>query len=281
MSITEQLVHTTVRIETETADKRKGAGTGYFFKFPVAGLDGATIPVIVTNRHVVKDAVQGSFHLNRNDSDNKPVLGEHFSVALPDFESRWLSHPDDDIDLCVMPTAPILAQAHAMGLAPHLVTLDYSVLPTEDLLDSMSAMEDVVMVGYPTGFWDEKNNRPILRRGVTATHVNLPFCGRPEFVIDMPCFPGSSGSPVYLVNEGAYTTKQGGMVVGNRLAFLGTLWGGPVLTQSGDIKVVTIPTATQKLVATINQHISLGLVIRAECLRAFEPVLAELAKPKP
>lgn len=52
------------------------------------------------------------------------------------------------------------------------------------------------MVGYPDGIWDEFNNQPIVRRGITATHPKNDFNGKGEFLIDAVCFPGSSGSPV-------------------------------------------------------------------------------------
>lgn len=29
------------------------------------------------------------------------------------------------------------------------------------------------MVGYPNGIWDEKNNKPIFRKGITATDIRF------------------------------------------------------------------------------------------------------------
>ncbi len=44
------------------------------------------------------------------------------------------------------------------------------------------------MIGYPNGIWDEANNMPIIRRGITATHPNFNYNGKPEFMIDAACF---------------------------------------------------------------------------------------------
>ena len=55
LSPSEQLAHSTVRIETSYVDGSTGTGTGFFFNF--AGKEsGLRIPTIVTNKHVVTDA---------------------------------------------------------------------------------------------------------------------------------------------------------------------------------------------------------------------------------
>ena len=51
MQLSEQLLHTTIRIEASLASGGCSVGTGFFFKFCD---DGKTyVPAIVTNRHVV------------------------------------------------------------------------------------------------------------------------------------------------------------------------------------------------------------------------------------
>ena len=114
--------------------------------------------------------------------------------------------------------------------------------------DELNAIENVVMLGYPNGLWDKKNNLPIVRRGVTATPPYIDFEGRPEFIIDCACFPGSSGSPVLLYNVGSFLRKKDSKVrVGGRLKLLGILWGGPQYLAPGEIKAVPIPTAAQQV----------------------------------
>lgn len=56
-----------------------------------------------------------------------------------------------------------------MGKELFYIAFDVSTLPDRKLLDDVSALEDIIMVGYPNGIWDEKNNKPIFRKGITAT----------------------------------------------------------------------------------------------------------------
>ena len=53
-----------------------------------------------------------------------------------------------------------------------------------------------------TALIDEVNNKPVVRKGITATDIRLDYNGRKEFLIDAACFHGSSGSPVFLRKMG-------------------------------------------------------------------------------
>jgi hypothetical protein len=37
----------------------------------------------------------------------------------------------------------------------------------------LTALEQIVIVGYPDNVWDSVNNLPVLRRGITAPYLNL------------------------------------------------------------------------------------------------------------
>lgn len=52
MQLSEQLLHTTIRIEASLASGGCSVGTGFFFKFCDNGK--THVPAIVTNRHVVE-----------------------------------------------------------------------------------------------------------------------------------------------------------------------------------------------------------------------------------
>lgn len=276
----EQIAHSTVRIEVEAADGKRGTGTGFFFSFANEG--GKYVPVIVTNKHVVDGAVQGRFHLSTADPDGNPVYSEHEVFTFEGFQRFWIPHPEVDIDLCAMPLAPILERANQTGKRLFFVQLEMSLVPSSDDLAQLTAMEDILMAGYPNGIWDQKNNMPVLRRGVTATHPNLDWNGKPDFLIDAACFPGSSGSPVFLFNLGGYAAKTGGMVIGSRLKLLGVLYAGPQHTVEGEIRIVKVPTLDRPVaISTIPNN--LGIVVKARKLEAFETLfrnrLAEEAKP--
>ena len=145
-----------------------------------------------------------------------------------------------------------------------------SFLPTADELEDLSALEEILMIGYPNGIWDATNNMPILRRGITATHPNIDYEGRKEFLIDAACFPGSSGSPVFLFNTSAWTDRKGNTMMGGpRVKLLGLLYAGPQHTATGEVRIVTVPTQ-QRAIALSSIPNNLGLVIKAARLREMD-----------
>ena len=275
LSISEQLAHSTVRIETSTASGG-GSGTGFFYRFAVNG--DRYVPAIVTNKHVIEGSLRGSFVLTEKDNNENPIYGKYRRFDFDDFQDRWIPHPDNEVDLCAMPTAPILRLAEERDINLFYVSLDSSLLLTEGELNDLILIEDVVMVGYPNGIWDEKNNMPIFRKGITATHPNLDWNGRPEFLIDAACFPGSSGSPVFLFNQGGYATKSGSLIISpSRVKLLGALYAGPQHTVSGEIKIVRVPTQNVAVpVSSIPNN--LGMVIKSSQLIAFDRIFERIVK---
>jgi len=270
LSASEQLTHSTVRIECEYSDGSTGVGTGFFFRFADDG--DQHVPAIVTNRHVVQRAQRGVIHLNRVGPDGGPARGRHMGIVLDNFEQPWQGHPDAAVDLCAMPIAPLHREAESRGERIFYVGLDRSLIPNAQELNDLTALEDLVMIGYPIGIWDPTYNQPIIRRGITATHPALDYEGRREFMIDAACFPGSSGSPVFLFNLGSYVNRSGAVVVGGtRVKLLGVLYAGPQYTAEGEIQIVNVPTH-QRPMAVSRIPSNLGLVIRSERLLDFDAI---------
>jgi len=274
LTISEQLTYSTVRIECLLSDGTAGTGTGFFYK--CLDVDDQHVPVIVTNKHVIATAIEGRFHLTLRDDEGNPCTGQHLHISLGNFEQRWIRHPDPDVDMCVMPINPLLQEADTAGHRFFYVPLDKALIPSPTELDDLGALEDVIMIGYPNGIWDHVNNMPIIRRGVTATHPNLNYEGRKEFMIDAACFPGSSGSPVFLYNNGSWANRAGGMVVGGvRVKLLGLLYAGPQHTASGEVQIVTVPTQ-QRAIAVSSIPNNLGLIIKSARLLEMDDVIRPL-----
>ena len=61
LGILDQLAHITVRIECTDVNGSISSGTGFLFGFLNKG--DRQIPAVVTNKHIIKDAVKGSFNL--------------------------------------------------------------------------------------------------------------------------------------------------------------------------------------------------------------------------
>jgi len=269
----EQLVHSTLRIECETP-QGVSSGSGYYFAF-LEKENGFHVPCIVTNKHVIRGATKGKFYLSVKKEDGSPDLGKHFPVVFENFEAMWIGHPDPSVDLAVFPLGPIFHSAEQQGLKLHYVMLGKANTADKPLLDSLPTMEEIIMIGYPNGIWDETHNLPIIRKGITATHPKLSYNGKPEFMIDAACFPGSSGSPVFLANIGSFVNDRGALCAGTRIALLGTLYAGPQHTATGEVRVVNVPTANKPIsISSIPNN--LGLVIHANKLNDFEPVLEDI-----
>lgn len=270
LSMSEQLMYITVRIECQYANGTNGTGTGFFFRFLENKETGEHIPVVITNKHVVSGSVKGRLIFCLRKANGLPDDSNHFAMYVDAFEKLWKMHPDKDVDLCAMPIAPLINLAKSKGKELFYITFDASALPDKKLLEDMSALEDIVMVGYPNGIWDNKNNKPIFRKGITATDVIFDYCGRKEFVIDAACFPGSSGSPVIIFNQGMYTDKYGNTYAGSsRIRLLGILYAGPQAIAQGEIHTVKIPTV-DKNIAVSRIPNNLGYVIKAERILELE-----------
>lgn len=269
MTITERLAYSTVRIECEMADGTPSSGTGYFFRFKFDEKKNEHIPVVITNKHVVEDAKKGKLIFTQSVNGN-PDDKNHFQVVIDDFEKFWRMHPNSDVDLCAMPIAPFINAASAQGKQLFFIPLDFSIVPNQTQLDDLSGIEEIVMVGYPNGIWDSVNNKPIYRKGITATHPCVDYNGKKEFMIDAACFPGSSGSPVFILNENGYSDKKGTTYLGaKRILFMGTLYAGPQHTATGKIVIVNVPTKQTPISVSMIPN-NLGLIIKSERIAELE-----------
>jgi len=274
LSLTEQLAYSTVRLEVDL-ENGKAVGTSFFFLFEFN--DSVKVLVLVTNKHVINGGKVGTFLLTEANPDASPNNKSHLPVKLNEFEKRWILHPEKDVELAIMPVAPLFEEIAKKGKHIFYRHLDNKIIPSQAQLSELTAVEDILMVGYPIGLWDPINNYPIFRRGITATHPNNDYNGKSEFMIDAACFPGSSGSPIFLFNVGNYVNKQGGTVIGSRFYFLGILYAGPQYTTTGELKIINVPTKQDTITVT-QIPMNLGLAIKSKKLNDFKPIIETLLK---
>lgn len=272
LTVPEQLMHATVRIECTGSGGVKSWGTGFFYKFLDDGK--SHVPVIVTNKHVIRGAAKGAIWLTLRGNDDLPAVGSHHGIEMVPFESMWIQHPEPDVDLAVIPVASLLTQAAAAGHKYFYVSLDKSLLPSSETIDSFSGFDEILMVGYPNALWDSVNNLPILRSGVTATHPKYNYEGKPVFLIDCACFPGSSGSPVIVYDKNGWMDRKGNIYMGQqRVLLVGVLFAGPQHIAEGEIARIEVPDLAERALAISRIPNNLGFVIKSEKLNDFEPIL--------
>lgn len=242
LGLMEQLTHSTVRIETDLNGGGVSTGTGFYMNF--LQKEDACIPVIVTNKHVIANANIGRFHVTLATEEGLPDAGKHQQFQFANFEQQCIKHPDPNVDLAAFLIGPLVNQVQESGGKLFYIPLQTELIPENEERESFSSMEDIVMIGYPNGIWDAKNNLPVIRKGITATHANVHWNGKPEFLTDIASFPGSSGSPVFLANIGGYMDNKGNTYMGShRIRLLGVHYAGAMHTASGEIQIVTAPTS--------------------------------------
>lgn len=268
MSISSQLAELTFRIEVRLAEG-VSTGTGFLYSVHNDEEKNTALPILVTNKHVIRGGLGGTLIISAKKSSGEI---EHVHVNLGDFDKIWINHPDENIDLAAMAISPLLQKLEERKLTARIKWLSPADIPNVEELDSLGHVEDIIMVGYPNGHWDETNNYPLFRKGITATHPGKSFKGKSEFVIDIAAFPGSSGSPVFLFNEGSYSTPNG-LTLGTRVKILGILYAGPQFTADGRIVVETVPTQQVPLART-SIPMNLGYVISSQVLTGFESVFS-------
>jgi len=283
-SLSEELIHSTIRIECQYEFKdnsgkiisSNGTGSGFIFGFKSGESDSLTIPVIVTNKHVIKNAKKGKFLFTKKDNSGNPIYGEKEVIEINNFQNYWLPHPDPSIDLCIMPIAPILNQATQNNTPIFYKQFEEKLIPSKEMWNSFTALEEILMIGYPIGLWDSKNNLPITRIGQTATPLKIDYQGKPEFLIDIPSFPGSSGSPIILYNQGSYSTDSG-IVIGTRLFLLGILYAGPMYNAKGTGEI-TIDNLPVNVTTITGVPVNIGVSIKSNVLLDFKKELEKLIK---
>ena len=262
----EMLTYSTVQIKCNYAGNLEGSGTGFIINICENKEKGTCVPILVTNRHVIENSTKISFKLCLADDDGNPIDTQTHEVDAPMI--LWRKHPVANVDLCCLPLVPILNHVTEQGVKVFYIPLSAGLIPGEDALRNLVALEDVVMIGYPIGVSDTYNNKPVIRRGITAIHPKNDYNGRKETLLDIAAFPGSSGSPVFIFNQGAYPTLDGiEMKSSPRIMLLGVLWGGEEYNAAGVLQfslLPNIPTPMTKIPA------NLGIIIKSERIKEFE-----------
>lgn len=256
-SSAEQLLFTTVKIETKDSSGKEWVGTGFLFNYKK---EKQYYPFVVTNKHVVKDMVEGTISFMKG-KDKKPILGQSVVVTMGGFEIPWHGHPDSDVDIAIMPLTPLLGMMLTDSQIPYYRTIPLELIPSEDVLKEIDAIEDIIFIGYPKGLWDEKNFLPITRSGITATHPVIDYGGRPKFLIDASVFPGSSGSPVFLYDPRPRPGKIG--TIPPRLYFMGVVSDAIIYHEENQVKEKSITIQKSSVVSSI-QIMDLGVVYKAK-----------------
>ncbi len=153
---------------------------------------------LVTNRHVFEGLTKA--YLRFNPQADKPA--REFGLELADDAGNWLwlTHPDEEVDVAVIPINFDLLQERAMRVAyfqsdQHAATID--------TLNELGVTEGdfAYVLGFPMGLVGGHRNTVIVRSGTLARIRDTLDRSNKRFLVDAFVFPGNSGGPVVLKPE--------------------------------------------------------------------------------
>ena len=271
----DQLIHTTTLVNTAGGGSYKSA-TGFFFSFWADENKKSFRICLITNKHVVDGPTDYYFDVTLNEQGkDKPEYGSshRFNGSI----DEWIMHPNKDVDLAMLPFTAKMSYPIENGRTVHVKGFTEDQVVTTDSLKELLPIEEILMVGYPTGLIDEHNNLPVVRKGITATSVERAFNGKSEFLTDCASFGGSSGSPVIRKTFSSTQGRNTAMGIPERdVHLLGVHFAGYGWTKDKGLTEITedlSPTNQYRL------PVNIGRCIRSDEILAFRDLLATAKEP--
>jgi S1-C subfamily serine protease len=176
------------RLTKLKSDLPIGSATGFFY------LSEAGKNYLVTSRHVVSrnspDAIEAELHSDSRKSSSSELV----TIPLFDSDGRqmWIGHPTlgAKADVAAIEISKVVKPTHFFQpiTRQNFLPLTMTRLPMG---------ENVMVIGYPEGFYDDVHKLPILKSGTIATAFPTQFRRQPYFLIDARLDEGNSGSPVF------------------------------------------------------------------------------------
>ncbi len=208
-------------------------GTGFFYA--LGGL------YLITNRHIVinekedlyPDTLRIYVHIDRED----PTIIIHKDISLYDEQNKplWLEHEDNNHKEKdgIIDVVAINIDDEVMKYYDHIEKWDDrdSSFFAPSVITTSTSLS---IIGYPLGFYDEKNNLPVIRSGQIASVYGVPFKNKPRFLVDIHTHKGCSGAPV-VFGLTSWTRKPMGLVGvlsgANENLKLGYVWYASLISE--------------------------------------------------
>ncbi|RLG75606.1 MAG: hypothetical protein DRO14_04395 [Thermoprotei archaeon] len=185
---------------------RIGYATGFFYKDLTTG-----DMYLITNRHVIINETKQYFpeyivirvHIDRHDlTKNREVKIQLYKNGKP----IWIEHPNLSFDNQIGAIPDIVA----IPVQPEnnwlVDPLSKNIFPPLDIV--LVPGDDLIVLGYPLGFYDEHHNLPIARRAALSSPFGVRFRGYPFFLVDAKLHVGTSGAPVFTKPTTAIVRKE-------------------------------------------------------------------------
>jgi S1-C subfamily serine protease len=175
------------RKDKEIGQRVVDTATGFFYHNKKSGL-----LFLITNRHVVKEphfpnAIKLRLHTNAADMTQNTEYPIHlYRGAKP----VWRTPNPAKADVVAIPI-------DLNDFATH--SIRYKSLNAVNLLDKRFRLDigdDVMVIGYPLGLYDDVHNTPLVMGGTISSPHPIPWRREPFFLVHANLHKGTSGSPV-------------------------------------------------------------------------------------
>lgn len=204
--IENQIMYSTLQIEATHHKQPSSFGTGFLFMFD------NNFPCLITNKHVVESFEKVYVRFTQADENQNPLLGQFIECDITNCLTYAIPHPDTEVDLVAIPLKPILCVVEETKQKAFMYFYSFDIIPSSDDWKWICPGKDVLMIGYPLGIIDKKNNLPIVRKGAIATIPTVDFDTDHGFLLDISCNKGSSGSPIIAIRYGYQVDLETGKI---------------------------------------------------------------------
>ena len=204
-----ELLYVTTLITTEWKGKPNGNASGFFYQQPQPAMTESQLGNywLVTNRHVIYTEVEAerkrylvdklTFRVRAEETKTNKLIWIEVSLTKDELLQKAKVLTDKNIDVAVI---DVCDKVEAALDAYEELNVTVNPIREATLADKskfpVEVCDDVMVIGYPRGYYDTTNLYPIVKNGTIASMWGANFQGKRAFVIDAKLFPGSSGSLV-------------------------------------------------------------------------------------
>lgn len=204
---------------------------------------------LITNRHVAfpkindKEMIPDAFTFNLRRTTGNKIEWVPITLSKDELLKRTRIHHDDNIDVVAIKIDDLIIKLSQTPqgkgiISPGSITSDN--LPQNSPLQ-IDVTSDIVIASYPKGFYDIVNKFPVVKSGIVASFWGADFNGLPQFLVDAPLLPGSSGGVV--ISKPTNMAVIDGRIMHNNIkqfVLLGVYSGEPLYTNRIEVDNMVI-----------------------------------------
>lgn len=210
------------KLEIKDINQKKHIASGFWFSFRV---NNHAIAALVTAKHAM-DGYSNLEILTCACSRNGLPLDQYplkLSFSSEQLDDLLIKHPTEDI-CCIVFQIDAKFTIN-MSHIPFIFCLNEQTIFDIDGSNDYRLLQEIVMIGCPNNVYDDFNNKAIAKKGVTASPMKIDYKGERKYIVNISSEHGSSGSPVFIYNKGAYFDENA-FLPGNRMELAGVFLGG-------------------------------------------------------